>query len=247
MDAITAATINRATQHLQRCSPVTLAKSQTGYSLVGFLIGTVISLLCTLASLNVYTNHYMSARELINDSEHDRQLTLSMVSSQKLVVNAGYGIPNADGDDVKRVFVPSGADPASISLLWRYSDGAVVTCQGLHESSVTRDGKEFRTLNIIGSTADCDATSPLEGFAWAEVQGVLGQWPVKGGLADYIVANDTMFDFQIDPADCSPYGVLQSDRHLVVTLTVPSGAELNGATSVVPYTSQVCLANTYPI
>jgi Tfp pilus assembly protein PilV len=229
-----------------------LPRFQYGMSLIGLLIGLLISMLCILASLSLYKTLIHVAAESKIDSNHDGQLAAASLVMQMEVQSAGYGIANANTNDIV-VNVPAAGEKR---LLWRYStdNGATFLCRGLHEYSETANSQTYRVLRVIKVSAGCNGTAALTSFTWNTQLSVLGRWIVvnngvtASGLPQYLTDNSTLFGFTLATASCSPYGVSGTTavNHLQLTVTAPGAARLAGATGVTLNTYHYCLANTYP-
>jgi len=221
-------------------------KNQQGVSLISLMIGIAIALVCVLASLQLYAAHRISTGQMKVGSKHSRQLSSAFVVVEKQLMAAGYGIESAGlSDVVVHNIAGTSTTPATISLYWRFSDGAVV-CRGLRETSEEFDGKEYRVLTALESNTDCDETTALTSMPWDIEAGVLGNWPVENELAAYIAANETFFDFEITTKDCAPFRVVDSASHISVSVQAPSVVELNGLTGVPQNGIDICLINTQP-
>lgn len=220
---------------------------QKGMSLIGLLIGLLISVLCILASLTLYKSLIQVATESKLDSNHDGQIASAMLIMQLEVQSAGYGIEAANFDHIVR-HVPSAGE---IQLLWRFSpNGSAFECRGLHEKPL-EDGA-FRELTVIKATGGCNASATLNSLSWEDVS-VLGRWRVVDdgvagvGLDDHILTKSTMFDFKLEDKLCSPYGASSSatENHGFLTVTVPGSAFLQGAPGIAASEYQFCLPNIY--
>lgn len=220
-------------------------------TLISLMVGLFISLMCVLASLTLYKNLITVAAESKVESIHDGQLAASMLTLQKEVMSAGFGIENAGAADiVRRKVDASGSDLGTIELLWRYreSTGAAVQCRGVREyGEVNADGNEFRILKVIADTsADCDAAAILTDLSWGTTVDTLAKWLVVGGLKTYVDANSTLLDFALTQQACSPFGNIDPETHWVVEVSAPGAAKLNGAPNTVDTSYLFCLPNTYP-
>ena len=227
---------------------LTSEHSQRGITIISLLVGLVISMLCILASLSLYKNLIFVAAESKVDAMHDGQVSSALLTLQKEVSSAGYGIDGADADDIKvRRVAASAPNPGTIELLWRYTSGGVTVCRGVMETAETRvaGGTSYRTLNIRTATAGCDQTVDLTTLNWTTVT-TIGQWPVIGGLATHITNNQTLFNFVVSEQVCSPYGAGDQSTHLNVFVSTPTSAKLNGGNTVAATTYNYCLPNTYP-
>ena len=102
-----------------------------------------------------------------------------MVVLQKEVTAAGFGIEDADADDIVVFETPATATtPAEISLYWRYlvDDGAggeTVKCRGVHEYGDTDDGDSYRVLRIVETQTGCNTTANLVDLMWDIEIGIL--------------------------------------------------------------------------
>ncbi|HSX84518.1 MAG TPA: hypothetical protein VLE50_03890 [Cellvibrio sp.] len=224
---------------------------QSGMSLISLLIGLLISVLCILGSLTLYKNLIHVATETKLDSNHDGQLASAMLMIQLEVQSAGFGI---DGAGVEHIIkhIPTTGER---QLLWRFTtDGTTYQCRGLFEQ-----GEEqglYRKLSLIKVNAGCDAATPLNNLTWdtANPVTVLGKWRVVDdgvtdiGLDDYVADHDTMVNFELTPTACNPYGAngAVTDNRILLTITVPGSAYLQGAADMTPTEYQYCLPNIYP-
>lgn len=223
--------------------------AQRGMTLISLLIGLFISLMCILASLTVYKNLIFVAADTKVDAMHDGQLAAAMLTVQKEVMTAGFGIADADNSHlVRRTVAADGSTPGSNELLWRYmeEDGTFV-CRGIKESYYKRDNSDidFRQLAMREVQNGCTENASLTGLQWSDVD-ILGKWRLVGALATYITTNDNLLSFTISEQTCSPYGTTELQDHYSVQISAPSSAQLNGAASATATSYDFCLPNTYP-
>jgi hypothetical protein len=233
---------------------------QKGLSLIGLMIGLLISVLCILGSLTLYKNLIQVATESKLDSNHDGQLASAMLVIQLGVQNAGFGI---EPDTTTPSIVINNPATGKTQLLWRFlKDGTIdeYECRGLHEEEDTTNGV-FRVLKVIKVVDDtCDESTPLESFTWDTDNPVtvLGRWRVLEddaagvGLDDYITTNGTMFNFALSPSPvmCNPYGANSTadDLHAFLTVSVPGSVFLQGlnATDITRASKyEYCLTNIH--
>jgi Tfp pilus assembly protein PilW len=233
---------------MKAIAPAHLSR-QYGMSLIGLLIGLLISVLCILASLTLYKNLIHVATESKLDSNHDGQIASAMLVMQLEVLSAGYGIEEANFDHIIRHTPESG----EIQLLWRFSpdSGTTFECRGFHEEQLDDDGI-FRVLKLIKATSGCNGTATLSSLSWEDVS-ELGRWRVVDdgvtgvGLDDHILTKSTMFDFKLEEKLCSPYGASSgaTENHGFLTVTVPGSAALQNAPGITASEYQFCLPNIY--
>jgi hypothetical protein len=225
---------------------------QSGMSLISLLIGLLISVLCILGSLTLYKNLIHVATESKLDSGHDGQLASAMLMVQLEVQSAGYGI---DGAGVEHIIehVPTAGES---QLLWRFTTdgGTTFQCRGLYEKP--EEQGLYRNLSLIKVDAGCNGAASLNTLTWntANPVAVLGKWRVVDdgvvdiGLDDYIADYGTMFDFELTPTACNPYGAngAVTDNRILLTVTVPGSAYLQGAADMAATEYEYCLPNIYP-
>lgn len=224
---------------------------QNGMSLIGLLIGLLISVLCILASLTLYKNLIQVATENKLDSNHDGQLASAMLMIQLEVQSAGYGINDADESHI----IVRSPTTGERQLLWRFStDGSTFECRGLYEKG--EEEGSFRSLSLIRVESGCNGSGALDTFTWKTDApiAVLGRWRVVQddidgiGLDDYVDDHGTMFNFDLSPQACNPYGVpgVAAEPRLLLTITVPGSAFLQGAEGMTATQYEYCLPNIYP-
>jgi len=222
-------------------------ENQCGMTLISLLIGLNIAMLSVLACLQLYTTHWLSSEEMKENAKHSQQLSSVFVVLEKQLMAAGYGIENAGVNDVA-VQEVAGAPgvSATTSLYWRFFDGAMV-CRGVRETNELLNGQEYRILTLLTPSANCNDTTSLIDMPWDINEGVLGNWLVSDELQTHITANGTLFNFQINVSDCAPFRIVSADSHLMITVTAPTQAELNGITDVPGNAIDICLMNTVHI
>jgi len=149
--------------------------------------------------------------------------------------------------DIKRVTTAgTSTTPATISLLWRYQESSTVVCAGLRESGITIGSDKYRTLRAIQAVSGCTLSADLTSLSWTNETAILGQWPITPEVSTYLGSNDTLFDFQIAPLTCSPFGYGVPRDHLGVTISIPGVVELNRTIAAGGNQAQLCLYNFYP-
>lgn len=225
---------------------------QKGLSLIGLLIGLLISVLCILGSLTLYKNLIQVATESKLDSNHDGQLASTMLVMQLEVQSAGYGIETPAADSIA-VHTPATGET---QLLWRFSpdEGTTFECRGLYEKA--SNSGLFRQLSLIQVESGCDSATALSSLTWDvdDPIAVLGKWRVVDdevddiGLDDYIADHGTMFDFFLTTEVCNPFGAsgVATETHGYLEVTVPGSAFLQGAADMTATKYRYCLPNIRP-
>jgi len=218
-------------------------------TLVGLLIGLLISVLCMLGSLTLYKNLIQVATESKLDSNHDGQLASAMLTVQLEVQSAGFGIDNASLNHI----VINEPETGKRQLLWRFStdSGSTYQCRGLHEEEDTNGGV-FRVLKLVKVDSGCDGVTALDSLTWqtANPIAVLGRWRILDGdgLDNYIDTYSNMFGYGLTQEPCNPYGALSdaTEDRVVLTVTAPGSAFLQGAADMTANEYKYCLPNIYP-
>lgn len=218
---------------------LTNERNQLGTTMISLLIGLLVSVLCILASLSLYRNMVDITADATIDANYDGMIATAMLTAQLEVQNAGFGIDAADATDVV-------VDDADNALLWRSTnDGVVYQCRGLQETERIEGDRRFRALRVVTS-AVCNDLVDLTTLV-LDPGPIIAEWFVLPRLANYIAGagNGTLFNFVVQAQECSPFGVLQPERHLTAMISAPTSSMLNGAgNQMTTYT--LCLANTYP-
>lgn len=222
-------------------------RSQQGLSLLNVMIGLVVSAASSLASISLYTNHQSATNGVKEDATLNRRVATSMVVLQNEITAAGFGIDDADEDDIVVLkSAASATSPAELSLFWRYRDldtGDVI-CRGVHEFGSTVNGTDYRVLRIVEPLSACDTTSVLVDLTWHKQVGILSQWEINKGLEKYISDKGTLFDFEVAVGNCAPYGMTaRRGNRLQATISSPNLAQLNEV-AVAGNESKICLINT---
>jgi len=232
---------------------ISMKKQSRGVSLISLMVALAVSALSILVSISAFQN--LSAASIVTQERltHDAQIAATLITTEKLVTEAGFGIPSAAEADIIVVSTPatSAADgtsslDATTSLLWRYDDGTSVMCRGLREEQTTIGNRPYRQLKSIASTVGCNGTDALSSFTWNEEVAVLGLWPVTADLEQHLSTNDTLIGFEISTTSCVPFGFGQLNDHLSVKISIPTTVELSGAVPLGQNAIHVCLTNTYP-
>ncbi len=217
-------------------------------SVIGLLVGLLISMLCILASLTLYKNLITVTTGAKVDALHDGQLSAALLMAQKEVMNAGFGIEDADAShvSVNRVAAVPGTSPGSISVTWRYKEGGAFVCKRLLENQQTLNALNYRVLTLAQATSGCTETAVLSSLSNWSTGSVIGQWPLIGGLVTYINTNETLLDIQANNRQCAPFGAVAPELHVSVQFSAPSSAQLNGVSGLPQNVYDYCLSNTYP-
>lgn len=201
-------------------------KSQLGTTLIGLLVGLVISMLCIIAVLSVYRTMVKTGVDSRVASTHDTQLQSGFTTAQMFLQNAGFGL---DGSSHFLQSDTISIDSKNVNaILWRFKEGSTVVCQGLADVA-TADNKKrsFILLNgFLGETeTNCSETESLSSTTI--------KWKVKATLAeleDYSLdkSNPKQINFEQSTANCTPYGAGDPDvntQHPLVTILAQTSTQ----------------------
>lgn len=238
-------------------SPAPITKqSEAGMSLISLMLSIALSTVTMLAATHMHTSHQIAVNELNDSIKHDRTILTSLKVIEKEILSAGYGISDADENDIMTIHTPAdltGPTPAVRRLLWRYVFEGATHCRMLIESGIYVNGVEFRTLTLrkapdtAATPAEaCNTTNALSAITYNDTIGRLGEWEVKDGMAARINTNTTLFSFNLTNATCSFPGLSNPAAHMSVTIEAPNSAELNGHTFPKNNGITLCLTNITP-
>lgn len=205
---------------------------QSGTSLVGLMIGLLVSVVGILASLTLYKTLVGVVAEAKADALHDGQLATTLLAIQLKVQNAGFGLNNAL-DNILIVEVAG-----EKRLYWRYEVDDQIICEGIRRYTKTVNGNNRIAIDYLeASGATCTDALALSTMLWAPVSTVS------------VFSQDitTTVDFSIANQSCSPYGMDEAGDYKVLTLTGKGAATLAGAQAnnqtLEDTTLRLCLSN----
>ncbi|HEY7773799.1 MAG TPA: hypothetical protein VIC26_11500 [Marinagarivorans sp.] len=189
-------------------------KHQLGTTLVGLMVGMLVSVVGILASLSLYKTLVSVATEAKVDAIHDGQLATTLLAVQLRIQNAGFGLV---GNAANIVIAANGNEK---NVLWRYKVDGVTTCEGLRRSNRTVNSRPSIALDYVRATgAGCNDVNALTTMTWT-VETTLSIFP----------RNVTeVIDFSLAPQLCSPYGMDEAGNFYVLTLKGKTAANIAGA------------------
>ena len=191
----------------------TLLKRQVGTTLIGLMIGLLVSIVGILASLSLYKTLVFVATEAKVDAMHDGQLATTLLAIQLRVQNAGFGLnTNTANIDITTT-------DSEKNLFWRYKVDGVTTCEGLRRYSRLIRGVQGFALDYITATEDsCAEDVALNTMTWVSAS-TLSVFPKN--VTDIV-------DFSLTQQSCSPYGMDDSGNFYVLTLSGRTAANIEG-------------------
>lgn len=205
-------------------------QTQRGVTLISLLIGMLISIFSILSILALYKNLVTVSISASADASHDGQVATALITAQLELQNAGYGIVNADG-----LHLNTNDDGSEIR--WRYYDNGAYQCRSIREVVIDEN---TRSLELFEANKNCEATSELSAVEWKSLS-VLTRISRTESIPTQI------FNFNVATAECSPYGVGATDKHLMASMSAIGSADFHNATSDITVTSyNLCLVSTHP-
>ncbi len=206
---------------------------QSGLSLVGLMIGMLLSMLTLTAALVLYRNMVSVSVDSRLDSSQDGQMASAMLMLQLQVQSAGFGFAAGAGSHL----FPSAVGATQV-VYWRYKPVATPLCQGFRIQDDNTAGT--RQLQLL-SAASCDESSALESLTWS-VQTVLAEFRKAAG-ADW-----PLIEVSRASGNCFPFGMSAQATHPQIVIGAESAAvraardaSLTAPSSLINYT--FCLAN----
>lgn len=201
-------------------------KSQLGTTLVGLLVGLVISMLCIIAVLSVYRTMVKTGVDSRVASTHDTQLQSGFTTAQMFLQNAGFGL---DGTSHFLQSDTISIDSKNVNaLLWRFKEGSRVVCQGLADVA-TADNKKRNFVLLNGFLGNSETNcSDTENLSSSNIK-----WRVTANLAeleDYSSdkSNPKQIDFEQSTANCTPFGAGDPDegtQHPLITIMAQTSTQ----------------------
>jgi Tfp pilus assembly protein PilW len=192
-------------------------QKQQGMSLMGLLVGMLLSVLSILAAMTMYHNMVDVAIDTRQAAQHDAQLATAMQTIQLELQSAGYGITDAQANS------ELSASNDKQNLYWRYRDTATsstYTCRGVQYGG--------GTLALVKKT-QCATLAET------------GSWDLVQVLATFV--NPPAITFTTNTASCFPYGRTTAAVHGLVTIEAQSAALLAGGVNINMNTYTFCLPN----
>lgn len=238
---------------------------QFGASLIGLMVGLLVSMIGILGSLSLYKSLTQTSVDATFDARHDGNVSIALTRITNLVQNAGFGLETPanvserhillNGQDLiwrtREVIAGSTFDPADATTY-------ISKCYKISENTVA-DSNE-KQIQVDSGT--CNEATPLASLA--------GTWATSNPKIEII--NRTSLDrldanykkdkskirllnITLDPAiDCTPYGMIapptgETYKNVLLTFTHFTSTDLNkikdqdNITQSRSLRHQVCIGN----
>lgn len=215
-------------------------KQQYGISLVGLMIGMLLSVLTLLAAMTMYQGLVDTAIETKVDAKHDAEIASAMLTMQLELHNAGYFIDDADS---AQLFKDPDANVEAI--YWRYNQ--VPSTDANYDNSYICNRLIFENdRRLIFNTSrnpECKAVSDLDNESTMF-------WEESHTLTDFFAV--TAVEFRVDDnVACWPFGRdVGANNHRQVSIIIQSaasratgGTEVEAADTITASTYAFCTPN----
>lgn len=196
------------------------ARRQAGVTLVGTLIGLLLSMLGLAAMLVMYQATVSVSTEAARSAQRDTQLVSGMLAAQMHLQAAGWRVePGSEGENVR-----ISADGRQVLWRLRDVDGGPLLCEGLRLTGPAPAGEDSPDagLHLLPATPCTGVEDPA--LTWSSpgqpvplklVSGV-GYHVGEGEVSALRLANAV---FQMRTATCVPYGQgVPVREHALLTL-----------------------------
>lgn len=201
-----------------------------GATLISLMIAMLISIMSVIAIFALYKNLVGVSVNATADAQHDSHIATAIVTAQLELQTAGFGIENAGTEHLN-------ASANGTELRWRFLDGGSYQCRALRETAVSDN---VRRLALLEATANCTATSVLADLQWQELA-------VLANVERIEAMPDQLFTFSVATGECSPYGISDKEKHLIVTIRTLGAADFNDTSNTITATDfPICIASTHP-
>lgn len=185
---------------------------KNGFTLVELLVGLGVSSILMLTMLAYFKQVGTIGVESAESADYEIQLDIGLLSVQKMVQFAGYGLGQESDIQV-------GQYNGESAVYWRYLEALpdpnaaptaplpAVICRGVGSSVAQQNGKYKNTL-ILLTADDCDA-GDLTDATWRVQQSVVS-----------LVSDQSysVFAFTSQATPCSPFGVGQTMGAVVLKI-----------------------------
>ena len=202
--------------------------SHKGATLIGLMIGLLVSMIGILGSLSLYKTLTQTSVDATFDTRHDGNaaITLTLISSS--VQNAGFGLLGVDVAAAPPVFPHIIRHDATGSLVWRSANipniavfnplapiAAGVKCQRVVEQFDNANNTRIVLLESVLNGANCDGTTDLTALAAAwpanSTSEIISVTSLSRLKADYAkqANSQSLLSYAITPdVNCSPYNAI---------------------------------------
>ena len=236
--------------------PLSRMNNQAGVSLIGLMVGLLISMIGILAIFSSYKTLISSAVQSHSEVNYDGAIDSVLVRAQLEMQSAGYGLPAPAGAGA-----PAGAAhylvaPTYVAwrTLWPNATGALAThCFKIEDSpfvvalnQAQARQVEYFAVDSTNAANNCTATSDLATVVWGNAAANLGVF--TPGVVTDLVGKTTplppVFNFAETTVECSPYGVSAApSAHPLITMTAPRSVEQTSGSAFPDAQISVCLSN----
>ena len=245
--------------------------SHKGATLIGLMIGLLVSMIGILGSLSLYKTLTQTSIDATFDTKHDGNAAITLTLISSAAQNAGFGLLEA----VPPVFPHIIRHDATGSLVWRSANvpniatfnplapmAAGVKCQRVVEQFDNANNTRIVLLESVINGANCDGSSDLTALAAAwpanSTSEIISVTSLSRLKADYAkqANSQSLLSYAITPdVNCSPYnaiapppGILFSNIELGIThlasVDLNSEKNVDSTAAVGSISHFVCITNS---
>lgn len=210
---------------MRRCLVSSNSSRQQGQTLIGLLVGVLISLVTIAAMLVLYKTLIEVSANASRSALRDGQVSSALLSAQIELQQAGFGVPLTDALDTKIVITESGKQVA-----WRYKPSLAESdfvCAGIRLVDI---GDSRGLYRLIPKTC-----STVMGLTWAVDQRQL----LAGNVAFFEPLQKNGLQFDADAAEAGAMSLRKSDGDPGYLFSLTSA-------SCLPYMQQDLTLNPLP-
>lgn len=229
-------------------------QKQNGVSLIGLMIGLLVSMIAILGTLSLYKTLTQSSVDATFDSNHNGNASLAISKIASAVQNAGFGLPIPGPGAFGHISIS--ADGSQV--FWRQADalaaGSPITCSRVTEVLSNGAAEELQALPVgvagnttakllivqtINSAAEplCDAAGDLSAIAAAtwnggatEIVNLSSLNRLNQDFDAVALANINLINFaDLGQVNCSPYGMLPAVPRRSINIQYANSQDINSA------------------
>lgn len=215
-------------------------QTQSGVSLIGLMVGLILSMLVVLAMLSVYRISVRVSVDATQSAQLTGQLSTGLLGAQMRLQGAGFRVVDPGYSTSLLVLAEATLNDEVLSGTQQDTlparGNAVIWREGERCSGLLAEGAN---LFFLASNESCTNTSAaIDTLTWTSASRLVGE---AGG------DNRTTIEVIANEGECRPFGVTESSGRFSVTLNVrylTRDGDFDNARPSVPAT--VCLPNFPP-
>ena len=229
--------------------------SHGGATLIGLMIGLLVSMIGILGSLSLYKTLTQTSVDATFDTKHDGNAAITLTLISSATQNAGFGLLAPDAAAVPPVFPHIIQHAATGSLVWRsanvpdiavfnplFPTASGVKCQRVIEEFDNANNTRIVLLESVIDGPNCDSTSDLTALAAAwpvnstsEIISVTSLSRLKADYAKQANSQRLLSYTLTQDINCSPFNAINQDMpftNIQLQITHLASVDLNSQRNV---------------